>query len=299
MKKVGFFVGCNTAFNRPDNEAAVRYALPALGVEIDNLEGQTCCPAFGTMPSIDDAAWAASSAWNLVIAEENGVDIVTACGSCFGSLSESYHNLHSKPDMMEKVNGQLSRIGKSYKGTSKVRLLVNYLHNEIGLDAISQAKKIDLNGLKVAVQPGCHTLWPSKAYYETENDSFHPVMLRKIVEALGGSAPAYSRLTDCCGMGAMRSAAPERSMKLFKIKLDTIKAEVDPDLIVTGCNSCLMQFDISQDQLQKKSEVDAAIPTMHIMQLLAICLGADPRKMTAMSVVNMDGILNKICGVKI
>ncbi len=299
MKKVGFFLGCNTAFNRPDNEAAVRYALPKLGVEIDNLDGQTCCPAFGTMPSIEDVAWAASSAWNLIIAEERGVDIVTTCGSCYGSLSESYHNLHDKPEMKAKVNELLGTVGKQYKGTSKVRLLVNYLINEVGLDAIKQAKTIDLSGLKVAVQPGCHTLWPSKAYYETEDDTFHPKRLRQLVEALGASAPDYSRLTDCCGMGAMRSASPERSMNLFKKKLDTIKAEVAPDLIVTGCNSCLMQFDMSQDQLQKKGELDSVIPAMHIMQLLAICLGADPKQMTALSVQNMDNILEKIAGVKI
>ncbi|HMK61449.1 MAG TPA: CoB--CoM heterodisulfide reductase iron-sulfur subunit B family protein [Dissulfurispiraceae bacterium] len=299
MKKVGFFVGCNTAFNRPDNEAAVRYALPKLGVEIDNLDGQTCCPAFGTMPSIDDAAWAASSAWNLIIAEERGVDIVTTCGSCYGSLSESYHNLHAKPALKEKVNEQLAKIGKQYKGTSQVRLLVNYLHNEIGLDAIKQASVINLNGLKIAVQPGCHTIWPSKAYFEGESDAFHPARLRALVEALGGIAPSYSRLTDCCGMGAMRSASPERSMLLFKKKLETINTELAPDLIVTGCNSCLMQFDMSQDQLQKKGEIENVIPAMHIMQLLAICLGADPKQITAMSVQNMDEILNKICGVKI
>lgn len=296
MKKVGFFIGCNIAFNRPDNEQAIRFALPALGVEIVELEGQTCCPAFGTMPSVDMVGWVAASGWNLIIAEEKGVDIFTACGSCYGSLSESYHNMHVNPELKARANELFKAIGKEYKGTSKVRSSINYLYNEIGIDKIKESIKYKLEGMKVAVQPGCHNLWPSKAYYETEEDTFHPKRLRELCEALGASAPAYSRLTDCCGMGALRSVAPEKSFGLLKIKLANIKEEVDPDLIVVGCNSCLMQLDAGQQMLYDKKEIEHLIPALHIMQLLALCLGADPQKVTGLSTQNLDKVISRIIG---
>lgn len=80
--------------------------------------------------------------WNIILADGRDVDIVTAGGNCYDSLSESYYNLYDKPGMKDKVNEQLARVGMHYKGTSKVSLLVNYLFNEIGLDVIKQAKTI-------------------------------------------------------------------------------------------------------------------------------------------------------------
>lgn len=298
MKKIGFFLGCNTAFNRPDNEQAVRYALPALGIEIDDLEGQTCCPAFGSMPSVDETAWAASSAWNLVVAEERGVDLVTTCGSCYGSISEAAYNMQKHPDVKVKVNEIFRKVGKEYKGTSRMRSLMNYCYNEIGVDKIKEAIKYRLDGMTVAVHPGCHNLWPSKAYPESEEDTFHPKWLRELCEALGGSAPAYSRLTDCCGMGALRSTSPERALTFFKKKIDTVKEELNPDLVVVGCNSCLMQFDGSQATLHEKKEIDYTIPSLHYMQILAICLGADPKRVAGLSELSIDNVINRLVKVE-
>lgn len=296
MKRVGFLPGCNTAFNRPDNEQAIRFSLKALGVDLVDLEGWTCCPAFGTMPSLDEEAWAAASVWNLVLAEDKGVDVVTGCGSCYGSPNEAIHKMHEDPALKEKVNAIYAKIGKKYTGTAKMRLLINYLYNEVGVDTIKKAVKHNLNGMVVAVQPGCHTIWPSKAYPESEDDVFHPKWLRELCEALGASAPEYSRLTDCCGMGAMRSVAPDKSLGLFKKKFDTIKDELDAELIVAGCNSCLLQCDAGQKQLFDKKEISSTIPSLHYMQLLALCLGADPKQVTGLSAQNLDSVINKIIG---
>ena len=46
--KYGLFLGCNMPAHRPDVEKAIRVSMPALGVEMVDLEGYVCCPAFGT-----------------------------------------------------------------------------------------------------------------------------------------------------------------------------------------------------------------------------------------------------------
>jgi len=296
---VGFFIGCNTAFNRPDLEQAVRYAFPALGVELDDLDGQSCCPSWGTMPSVDEAGWCAVSGRNFALAEEKGLDhIVTVCGSCYGSLAETRHKLMNDRELREQVNDLLSVMGKKFRGTSDIIQAPYYLHRKIGTDAIAEKVKYRLDGMKIAVQPGCHALWPSEVHTYREEDTFHPVVLRQLCEALGASAPAYSRLTDCCGMGGMRSTDLQKSLKLVQLKLHSIKEEVDPDLIVTGCSSCLIQMDTAQSLLQKERAIDFEIPVLHYVQLLAICLGADPMQTTGLAKSGVDRVVRKIRGDK-
>jgi len=292
--KVGFFVGCNTAFNRPDLEQATRYAFPALGVELDDLEGQSCCPAWGTLPSVDLVGWCALGARNFAIAEAKGVDLVTVCGSCYGSLAESKYKMDTRPEIKAKVNEILKDIGKEYKGTSNIRMTFYYLYHEVGPDKIKEALKHKLDGLRIAIQPGCHSLWPSEVYVDKEEDPFHPKVLQEMCEALGATIPYYSRLLDCCGMGAMRSTDREKSFNLFQKKLVSIKEEADPDLIVTGCSSCLIQFDTAQEFLRQDRKINFEIPVLHYMQLLALCLGADPEKVAGLAKTDVGQVVKRI-----
>ncbi|MCL6558314.1 MAG: CoB--CoM heterodisulfide reductase iron-sulfur subunit B family protein [Firmicutes bacterium] len=292
--KVGFFVGCNTAFNRPDLEKAVRYAFPALGVELDDLEGQSCCPSWGTLPSVDVVGWCAVGARNLTIAEEKGLDIVTVCGSCYGSLAEAKYKMKTNPEIKDKVNEILKDIGREYKGTSEVRLAYYYLYNELGTEKIREALKRPLDGLTVALQPRCHTIWPSKVYYDKEEDPFHPRVLKEMCEALGATVGYYTRLLDCCGMGAMRSTDMEKAFKLVEKKLVSMKEEVNPDLIVTGCSSCLIQFDTAQEFLRSGKKINFEIPVLHFMQILALCLGADREQVTGLAKTDVGPVVNRI-----
>jgi len=292
--KVGFFVGCNTAFNRPDLEAAVRRVMPGVGIELDDLAGQSCCPTWATMPSIDTDGWCAVSARNLCLAEEKGLDLVTVCGSCYGSLSETRHRMAEDHGLKDRVNEILAGAGRTYRGTAAVFQAVYLLHRELGPDGIARAVHMRLNGLTVAVQPGCHSLWPSEIYPLGEADPFHPVVLREMCEALGAAAPSYSRLTDCCGMGGMRSTDMEKSFALAAVKLRSMREEIRPDLIVTGCSSCLIQLDTCQGPLQQKGVIDFEIPVLHYMQLLALCLGAAPEEVTGLARTDVGKIVGRI-----
>ena len=55
---------------RPDVERSIRVSLTDLDVEIVDLEGYVCCPAFGTFASMDEDAQLSSNAWNFSLAEE-------------------------------------------------------------------------------------------------------------------------------------------------------------------------------------------------------------------------------------
>ena len=294
MEKIGLYLGCNIPLKAPDIEQSFRKIFPVLGIEPVDLQGASCCPAWGTAPSFDLNTWCAISSRNITIAEEQGVDIMTGCNSCFGVLSEAKHFLEDT-ERRKAVNASLAAINRELKGTSDVYHVAHVLHRKVGVEKIREKLKYSLSGLKIAVQTGCHTLWPSEVYKVKEENPYSPTILRELCEATGATVPHYSRLTSCCGMGGMRSTDVEKSLQLFKDKLVSIKEETDADLIVTTCSSCFLQFDMSQPILKERGLIDfEPIPTFYYTQLLALAMGFDPAQVAALSQIDRSGIINKI-----
>lgn len=294
MEKLGIYLGCNIPFNAPDIEQSFRQSFPALGVEVVDLQGATCCPAWGTAPSFDIDTWLSVSGRNIALAENLKVDIMTGCNSCFGILSEAKHMLDHEPERRSFVNEALAKVNRQYQGISDVYHVAHVLHRKIGLTAIGENVRYTLKQLTVAVQPGCHLLWPTKTMKVTELNPFYPTILKELVQALGADAPHYSRLETCCGMGAMRSTNMGKSMATVKDKLISMKQEIDPDMIVTTCSSCYLQMDSAQKVLRENGEIDFTIPVFYYTQLLALCLGRDPNQVAAISETPREEIIERI-----
>jgi heterodisulfide reductase subunit B len=294
MEKIGLYLGCNIPLKAPDIEQSFRKILPALGIEPVDLQGASCCPAWGTAPSFDLNTWCTLSSRNLTIAEALGVDVMTGCNSCFGVLSEAKHFLEDA-DRRKAVNASLATINREFKGTSDIYHVAHVLHRKVGAEKIRENLKYSLDGLKIAVQTGCHTLWPSDVYKVKEENPYYPTILRELCEATGATVPHYSRLESCCGMGGMRSTDVEKSLRLFKDKLQSIKEETGADLIVTTCSSCFLQFDMSQPILKERGLIDfEPIPTLYYTQLLALAMGFDPTQVAAVSQIDRSAIIAEI-----
>lgn len=127
-----------------------------------------------------------------------------------------------------------------------------------------------------------------------EDNPFFPTMLRDLCGALGASAPTYSNIEACCGMGAMRSTDQEKSFILAKEKLVRMKEELDPDMIVTTCSSCYLQLDGAQKIFRDRGDIDFEIPVFYYTQLLALCMGADPTQVASISEIPRDAIIAEI-----
>jgi heterodisulfide reductase subunit B2 len=294
MEKCGLYLGCNIPFKAPDIEQSFRQVFPALGLEVVDLEGATCCPAWGTAPSFDLVTWLSISGRNITLAEGLGVDIMTGCNSCYGVMSEAKHFIEHDEGRKKLVNERLGLIGRTFKGTSTIYHVSQVLYDLIGPEKIRQNIKYSLKGLKIAVQPGCHQLWPSDVYAIKEDNPFFPTKLSELCKALGAEVPHYSRLEGCCGMGGMRTTDQEKSFGLFVDKIRSIKEEVDPDMIVTTCSSCFLQFDGAQKILRERGTIDFQIPVFYYTQLLALAMGFDPSQVAAISQTPRDGLIKEI-----
>jgi heterodisulfide reductase subunit B len=289
----GLFLGCNMPAHRPDVEKAIRMSMPALGVEMVDLEGYVCCPAFGTFASCDQIGHMAVAGWNLSIAEGKGLDLMVECGSCYSSLRTAREHMAHDPEAKREVDRVLAVAEKEYEGRANVRHILDVLYHEVGLEEIRGSLERGLEGLHAVVQYPCHTLFPSEVV-GFDHPPARPHILGDLVEALGATVDHYSCEYLCCGgAGGFHRGAAHQAEDFARRKFAAIKEETQADLIVVSCITCLMYMDKVQKELCGDGG-EYSIPVFDYNQLLALCQGFDARQVARISDVPRDRVLEKI-----
>jgi heterodisulfide reductase subunit B len=290
--KYGLFMGCNTPAHRPDVEQAIRSSMPKLGVDLVDLEGYVCCPAFGTFPSSEEDAQLAVNAWNLSLAEEQGVDLAIQCGSCYSSLTMGSHLLEDEK-RRERANELLKVAGRRYEGKARPRHVTDILYHEVGTAEISKRLTRSLEGLHGVIQYPCHTLYPS-GVVGFEPARGRPKVMAELLEALGATVDHFSLEYQCCGgAGGFHKADAGASTGFLKDKLDAIERETQADFIVVSCITCLMWMDNQQKTLST-DEHAYSIPVFDLNQLLALCLDSPPEQVASISTIDRSPVVEKI-----
>jgi heterodisulfide reductase subunit B len=266
MKRVAFFPGCLIPVRHPAMEFAIRHTLPNLGIEIVDLEGASCCPDPIYFKSKDKLSWLAVAARNLTLAEEQELDIFTNCSGCTATLSETYHLLQDE-ELREKVNERLARIGRTYKGTSKIRHIVTLMRDVVGYDAIRESVVRPLEGLKTAIHYGCHLLKPSKIMQV--DDPNNPTVMEDLVSALGATPVRHRNWYLCCGKACQGDDIPANMMHDL---LGTVQDE-QADILCMICPTCFGQFDHGQMKVSQQFGEDFHTPPIYYFQLLAFAQG--------------------------
>ena len=291
--KYGLFVGCNMPAHRPDVEKAIRVSMDALDVEMVDLEGYVCCPAFGTFASCDEVGSLACSGWNLSIAEDKGLDLMVECASCYSSLRNAREQMVHDAEQKSEVDRILAVADKKYEGRATARHITDVLYHEVGVDKIRSSLKKNLEGLHAVVQYPCHTLFPSEVL-GFDHPPARPHILGELVEALGATVDHYSCEYMCCGgAGGFHREAAIQARDYARRKFDAIKQETKADLIVVSCISCLMYMDAVQTELSN-GEGEYSTPVFDYNQLLALCQGFDPQHVARISNVPRDDVLEQM-----
>jgi len=154
--RYGFFLGCVIPNRYPMIEASIRNVFDHLGAEILDLPGASCCPAPGVFRAFHIPTWLVIAARNISIAEEIGVNPLTGCNGCYGTLRDAWYELEHEYELKKQVNEYLAKVGRTYKGHLEPKHVVQALYLDMGLDYLKDFIKLKFSDLKVAVHYGCH-----------------------------------------------------------------------------------------------------------------------------------------------
>jgi len=290
MTRYALFLGCTIPARQPNYELSARKALAKLGVELVDLANMTCC-APPPVQSIDLETSFAVAAYNICLAEEANLDLITLCSGCFESLCAANVALKHSPELREKINRILSPTGKEFLGSKEVKHFLQVLMEDIGIENLKQKVSKPLNNLKVAAFYGCHVLRPSG--HLKFDDPERPSILENLIEALGAESVEYRNKLKCCG-GLLRGYSDEIALDLAREKLaNTSKAGAD--CIATLCPFCFVALDIGQIQIRSKFQETYNMPVLHYSELLALALGIDPKELALEThKIKVDNIVSKI-----
>ena len=266
MKRYAFFPGCLIPARHPAMELAIRETLPRLDIEIVDLEGASCCPDPIYFKSRDKLDWLTVAARNLTLAEEKGLDIFTNCSGCTATLSETYHLLRDE-ELRARVNERLARIGREYRGTSRVRHIATVVRDEVGYEKVRESVTRPLEGLKVAIHYGCHLLKPSRIMQVDNPDD--PQVMERLVEALGATPVRHRNWYLCCGKACQGEDIP---LNMMHDLLATVQEE-NADVLGMICPTCFGQFDHGQMKVSRQFGEDYHTPPIYYFQLLAFAQG--------------------------
>lgn len=265
--KYAFFAGCLIPAREPQYENSVQKIAPKLGIELVAMKGVNCCAPF-SIQSLDHTSWLALAARNLCLAEEMGLNIVTLCNDCYESLLMANTILKENKETRDEVNNILVDVDLEFKGKIDVKIFSDVLYEDVGLEKVKNAIKRPFNGLRVAVQPGCHLSKPKRLHF---GQRMGVLALDELVEATGATSIPYERKEACCG-GPLRGINDEVALRVAKQKLDSMKA-AGADSIVTVCPFCYLELDMGQVEIKRHVKEEYDLPVLSFAELLRIAMG--------------------------
>ena len=269
------FLGCLIPNRLPFLEKSAKYVFEKIGLKTSAAEFG-CCPNPVGLKFVDEKSWYALSARNIAIAEEEGKPIMSLCNGCYQSLAIVDHDLKHDDHLKTEVNGLLKAANREYKGTINIEHFVVTLAETVGLDHIKGFITRSLEGLKVALHPGCHYARPSHIL-KVEEDVFDLKNLRNLAKLTGVEVVDYEQENLCCG-NVERQTDEYTANMMLKSKFDGAIA-AGADMILVNCPACYQQFDGEQRRLIKLEEdgkLKYKVPILYITELFALAMGASP-----------------------
>lgn len=266
-----YYPGCSLEDSGRPYDISIRGVFEALGLGLRELEDWNCCGATMYMSSHKLVGYALS-ARNLAMAKDLELDVCAPCSSCYTILRKTNRHLTEHPQGKARINEALAAAGLSYEEPVAVRHPLDILVNDLGLDAIREATKRPLGGLKVAPYYGCQIVRPHGAF----DDVDRPVSLDQVMAAMGAEVVEYPSKVRCCG-GMLMMTSEEVALDLNRHLLKCAEAN-EAEVIVTACPLCQLNLEAYQGTINKRHGDSLRVPVVYFSQLMGLALGLPDAK---------------------
>jgi len=269
--KYAYYPGCSSESTARDMHQSTLAVAAALGIEMIEPKGWTCCGATAGHQT-DRFLAAALPAANLAKIKDMGLDCVVNCAACYNRMKVANHEIATESQIRSYVSDS---IGRDYDGSVKIKHFIEVLLKDIGVEKISSAIKRPLKGLKVACYYGCLLVRPPKVV--NFDDPENPKSLDKLVRAIGGEAIEWPYKTECCGSGLSLSRT-DVVVNLSDSILGMAKS-AGADCVAVSCPMCQVNLDLRQLDIKKETGRDYQMPVVYITQLLGLGLGISSKNL--------------------
>jgi heterodisulfide reductase subunit B len=266
--RFALFLGCQIPNFAPQYEKSSRLVLKKLGIKLKEVEFN-CCGY--PLRHQHFHTYLLAAARNLALAEAKGMDLLTLCKCCLGSLKHAQNFLANDPSQLRAINEQLSQEGLIYQGRARVKHMQTVLHDEVGLERISDLVVRQLKGLRIATLYGCHALRPSRV--TGFDNPYAPHIIDDLMEVTGATSVPWAGKLKCCG-APLRENNEELSLAVISQRLAECH-ESGADVLNVDCPHTLLQLKWAFKMLWPKS-VELLKGVVLSPQLLGLALGMAP-----------------------
>ncbi len=286
------FLGCAVPYRVSSYEISSRKVLAKLDIELVEMPEFNCCGL--PVDPVSHESMLILAARNLALAEKTGLNILTLCPGCAGTLKKVTKTLNKDKSLREKINGNLRESGLNFKGTIETKHILQVLMEDVGLEKIRKSLVNPLTTLRVAEHVGCHLLRPRNMIGFDEPED--PQTLKKLIEATGATCLDYADETECCGAPSV-GVSDKVALQLARDKLNNVK-NVEAQALITICPFCHIMFDTNELRIERAFNETYGIPVLHYPQLLGLAMGMTPEELAFNELrVDTSKILQVIKGV--
>jgi heterodisulfide reductase subunit B len=267
--RYALFLGCIIPARLKQYEASARAVCDKLDIELVEILDFNCCGY--PMRNYDYLSYLLSSARNISLAANRGLDIITLCMCCYGSLKKAQHLIKEDTAYKKEIDAFLKKEQLVIESDIKIKHILSVLHHEVGIDKIRENVIRPYKGIRIAAHYGCHALRP---YDVVEfDDPQNPVIFDNLVEATGAQSVSWQMRLDCCG-APLFGYNDELSVKILNNKLEN-GIQAGAHYLCSACPYCQLQFDKVQNMVLSKKQLNRSLASILFTQLLGLSMGID------------------------
>jgi heterodisulfide reductase subunit B len=261
-----YYPGCTLHSTAKEYDVSARAVCRQLGIELQELDGWTCCGASSAHTTNETLA-ITLPARDLRSAEAKGLPLAVACAMCFNRLKYTAHALADK----EKLDSINKLIGDGLRNTTEIVHLLQILYDRRKSIAVSKP----LKGLKVASYYGCLLVRPQEITHF--DDPENPQMMDKLMTTLGAQPLEWDFKTACCGASLPLSRRDIVVKLSYRILIQA--KQLGADCVAVACPMCQMNLDAYQNEMVKQYGKKVEMPILYFTQLAGLAMGLSPKEL--------------------
>ena len=277
-----YYPGCSLKSSGALYEDSLLAVFRTLGVEVEELKDWNCCGATNYMSINEDHAIAITARNLAIAAAHGGGDLIVPCAACYMGLMKTQNYMATDERLKEEVCNQLAKVGLSCDNTVRVRHPLDVLVNDVGLDAIKQAVKKPLNGVKAACYYGCQLIRPIATF----DNAHDPQTMDRIARAIWCEPVDWPIKTRCCS-GSMTSTLTKIGLSMNFELLREAKNR-GANVILTACPLCQFNLECFQGKIGRTYHEDVHMPVMYFTQLMGMAFGLSDKELGLKKMLSPD-----------